>query len=333
MNDDKNKSDLGTVQETLLIPLWARATACLSAFHLEIAFFSDYQFFAMPSGWRSPNWEPCNHHSINTRMNLSNVPEALCLSVSPHLQVFDRPLLQSLAKHITIAQWEYQQMPDEPCSFDIALALLHDYLKQRDCPIHLIGHGISGLLALLCAQRHPAHVRSLTLLSVGAYPAADWQAYYYAQRQLFPFKRQTLLTHMVDMLFGDSPQSMVRALVKILENDLDHSLSPHSLIKCMDLGPIRVSVPLLVCGSVDDVVVDPHQLCSWQQYFGKDVEIVSQLWLCPGGRYFFHYFYPQQVEEVILNFWRSLLQNQSSSSSATRLPAVSGSPTATVSVE
>jgi hypothetical protein len=161
VNDDKNKSDLGTVQETLLIPLWARATACLSAFHLEIAFFSDYQFFAMPSGWRSPNWEPCNHHSINTRMNLSNVPEALCLSVSPHLQVFDRPLLQSLAKHITIAQWEYQQMPDEPCSFDIALALLHDYLKQRDCPIHLIGHGISGLLALLCAQRHPAHVRSL----------------------------------------------------------------------------------------------------------------------------------------------------------------------------
>jgi len=260
-----------------------------------------------------------------------NLPEALCISASPHLQVFDRPLLQSLAKQGAIAQWEYQQTPDEPCSLDVALVLLHDYLKHRDRPIHLIGHGISGLLALLYAQRNPERVQSLTLLSVGAYPAVDWQAHYYAQRRLLPCSRQMLLTRMVDILFGRSSLSIVKALVKILEQDLDHSLSPHSLVKCMNLAPIRVSVPLLVCGSVDDFVVDPHQLRMWRQYFSE--ESIAQLWVCPGGRYFFHYFHPHQVGERIVNFWRSLPSSQSAPSSTILLSAIPASPTVSVLVE
>ncbi|MBE9163914.1 alpha/beta fold hydrolase [Tychonema sp. LEGE 06208] len=237
---------------------------------------------------------------------MSYLPQVLCLSASPHLQAFDRPLLQSLAQHIPIASWEYQQTPDEPCSLDIALVSLHDYLKHRHQPIHLIGHGISGLLALLYAQRHPERVLALTLLSVGAYPAVDWQAHYYAQRQLLPCSRQSLLTRMVDLLFGCSPQAMTAALVKILEQDLDDSLSPHSLVKCLSLAPIRVTVPLLVCGGVDDVVVDPHQLRSWRSKYDRELEATSRLWVCPGGRYFFHFFYPKQTAEAILDFWQAL---------------------------
>lgn len=242
---------------------------------------------------------------------MSNLPEVLYLSASPHLQVFDRPLLQSLAQHTSIAYWEYQLSPDEPCSLDVALVLLHDYLKHGDRPIHLIGHGVSGLLALLYSQRHPERVRSLTLLSVGAYPALDWHAYYYTQRNVLSCSRQVLLTRMVDMLFGCSSLPMTKALVKILGQDLDDSLSPHSLAKCLKLTPIQVSVPLLVCGGVDDVVVDAHQLRSWQQYFSKD----ASLWVCPGGRYFFHYFYPQQTGEKVLSFWKSLTPCLNNSSS------------------
>lgn len=249
-------------------------------------------------------------------MIMSALPDALCLSASPHLQVFNHPLLQSLAQHTSIAQWEYQQTPDEACSLDVGLVLLHDYLKHHARPIHLIGHGISGLLALLYAQRHPERVRSLTLLSVGAYPSVDWQALYYVQRNLLPCSRQFLLTRMVNMLFGYSSQPMTKALVKILGQDLDDSLSPHSLVKCLSLTPIQViqvAVPLLVCGSVDDVVTAPQQLRSWQQYFSEDAE--SKLWVCPGGRYFFHYFYPQQTGEQILNFWKLLPSCRSSHSS------------------
>jgi pimeloyl-ACP methyl ester carboxylesterase len=234
---------------------------------------------------------------------MSRLPDALCLNVSPYLQHFDRPLQHYLAQKVSIAQWEYCQTIDEPCSLDAALVLLHDYLKQRSRPIHLLGHGVSGLLALLYAQRYPERVRSLTLLAVGAYPAVDWQAHYYAQRNLLPCSRPVLLTRMVEMLFGYSSKPMTRAMVKILEQDLDHSLSPHSLAKQVQLPPIQVSSPLLVCGSVDDTVIDPQQLRSWQPYLSHEQ---SRLWVCPGGRYFFHYFYPHQVGEEILEFWRSL---------------------------
>lgn len=235
---------------------------------------------------------------------MSDLPDVLCLSASPHLKRFDQPLLQYLSGQVTIAQWKYCQSPDEPCSLDIALVLLHEYLQHSHRPIHLIGHGISGLLALLYAQRHPERVRSLTLLSVGAYPALDWQAEYYTQRNLLPCSRQIILTRMVETLFGYSSQSMTAALVKILGQDLDYSLSPHSLIRQVSLLPIQVSLPLLICGSVDDVVVNPQQLRSWQHYFSQDAE--ARLWICPGGRYFFHYFYSQQVGDEILRFWQSL---------------------------
>ncbi len=256
---------------------------------------------------------------------MPNLTEVICLSASPHLQVFNRPLLQSLAQYTPIAQWEYQQTPDEPCSLDIALVLLHDYVKHHDRPIHLIGHGVSGLLALLYTQRHPERVRSLTLLSVGAYPALDWQAYYYSQRRLLPCSRQVLLTRMVDILFGCASKPMTKALVKILDRDLDNSLSPHSLVKCLNLTPIQVAVPLLVCGSVDDVAVDPHQLRSWQQYFSEEV---SKFWVCPSGRYFFHYFYPQQTAEQILSFWKSLLPSQNNPGSEKLFPADNFEPKA-----
>ncbi|MBW4693430.1 MAG: alpha/beta hydrolase [Lyngbya sp. HA4199-MV5] len=257
--------------------------------------------------------------------------EVLCLSASPHLQVFDRPLLKALAQHALVAQWDYQQTPDEPCSLDIALVLLHDYLKHQSQPLHLVGHGISGLLALLYAQRHPERVRSLTLLSVGACPAVDWQAHYYAQRNLLPCSRRQLLTRMVETLFSSSSQAMTKALVKLLGQDLDHSLSPHSLIKCMNLAPIQVAVPLFVCGSVDDMVIDPHQLRSWQQYFSDEA---SRLWVCSGGRYFFHYFYPQQTGAQILDFWRSLPGNPNSHLSKTLISATNAeSQAASVLVE
>jgi pimeloyl-ACP methyl ester carboxylesterase len=238
---------------------------------------------------------------------VSDLPEVLYLSASQHLAAFDRPLVQSLSEQTTIAHWEYNLTPDEPCSLEVALVLLHDYLKQCEGPIHLVGHGVSGLLGLMYAQRHPERVRSLVLLSVGVHPAVDWQALYYAQRQLLPCSRQAILTRMVDMLFGYSDLATTKALVKILEKDLDCSLSPHSLYQQVSLPPIPVSLPLLACGSVDDAIVDPLQLRGWEEYFGESTN--SRLWVCPGGRYFFHYFYSPQVADEICCFWRSISQN------------------------
>lgn len=241
---------------------------------------------------------------------MSQIADALWLNVSPALQGFDRPLLKQLAQHTSIAQWEYAQTLDEPASLDTALAMLHDYLKQQQHPVHLLGHSSGGLLGLLYARRYPERVRSLTLLAVGVHPAVDWQAQYYAQRRLLACNQQTILRRMVRSLLGYSPKDITEMVLKLLEKDLYQSLSPHSLVRSLSLLPIAVEVPQLVCGSVDDAIIDPNQLRGWQQYFNH---AASRLWVCPGGRYFFHYFYSQQVSEQIVQFWNSIPEAQHSS--------------------
>jgi pimeloyl-ACP methyl ester carboxylesterase len=232
---------------------------------------------------------------------MSPLPDALWLNVSPALQKFDRPLLKRLSHQISIAQWEYCQTPDEPMSLEVALVLLHDYLKHHHHPIHLLGHGTGGLLALLYARRYPERVRSLTLLSVGVHPAVDWQAHYYAQLQLQCWSREAVLTQTVRNLFGLQSRSTVRKLCQVLERDLKSSLSPHTLYRRVSFFPGKVAVPLMVSGSRDDIVIDPNQLQGWQPWL-KDGD---RLWQCPSGRYFFHYFRPQTVAEQIVSFWNS----------------------------
>ncbi|MGC8711887.1 MAG: alpha/beta hydrolase [Leptodesmis sp.] len=240
---------------------------------------------------------------------MSQVIDALWLTVSPPLQGFDRPLLKNLAQHATIAQWEYSQALDEPCCLETALVLLHDYLKHHARPIHLLGHSTGGLLGLLYARQYPERVRSLTLLSVGVDPAMNWQAHYYTQRRFLPCNQQTILRQMVYGLLGCPPRDMTETWTKLLEQDLYQSLSLHDLVRSLNLPPICVETPLLICGSVDDVVIDPNQLQGWQQHLHHPV---SRLWICPGGRYFFHYFYSQQVSEQIVKFWNAVLISHSS---------------------
>jgi len=234
---------------------------------------------------------------------MSNSLDVLWLSASPSLKCFDRPLLRYLSEHVKIAQWEYCQNQDEGSSLVEAVTLLHDYLKFRDRPIHLSGHGMGGVLGLTYARLHPERVRSLTLLAVAAQPAVTWQAHYYVQRQLFPCSRQRLLVQMVRSLFGEKTPYPIKDLVRALDRDLGNSPSMHSLFKLVNLPMGGVSMPLLVCGSRTAPVVDSSALNGWLTWFKRG----DRLWLCPQGRHFFHHFYPQLVGKQILSFWQSLL--------------------------
>jgi pimeloyl-ACP methyl ester carboxylesterase len=229
-------------------------------------------------------------------------PDLLWLSASPSLQRFDRPLLQTLSRDFSLAQWEYSQTQDEATSLETALLLLHDYLKQFDRPIHLMGHGINGLLAWLYTQRYPAQVKSLVLLSVGAHPAIDWQAFYYVHCQMLPCDRQMILAQMVQSLFGYQSQSMTRSLIKVLEQDLLTSLSPHTLFRRICVSPNHTKVPTLVCSGEKDSVVSSHELQGWQAW----MQAGDRVWQCPNGRHFFHHRFPDLVRNRIVDFYGSL---------------------------
>ncbi|MBE9179070.1 alpha/beta hydrolase [Oculatella sp. LEGE 06141] len=233
---------------------------------------------------------------------MSNMPDVLWLNTSPSLKCFERPVLNVLSKHYSTYRWDYEQTPDEASCLEIALVLLHDYLKQGDRSVHLVGHGTAGVLGLLYARRYPERVKSLSLLSVGAHPAIDWHAHYYAQRQLLPCSRELILAQMARMLFGSQNQVMTRCLVQRLADDLDQSLSLHTLFKRTSLEPGGAPVPVLVCAGEHDAVVNPNEFYHWQHWLKHG----DSLWQCPNGRHFFHYAHPDLLAEQLLQFWSRL---------------------------
>lgn len=226
-------------------------------------------------------------------------PNAVWLNVSPGLHRLDGKLLGCLARHCDLFHWAYRQTPDEAGSLTVALSLLHDYFQEQSRPVHLLGHGLGGLLGLLYARQQPRRVRSLTLLAVGINPMVDWQAYYYAQLEKQPCSRRQILTQMAYTLFGYQARPLINSWIKLLEEDLAHSPSPHSLLQRVSLFPGGVPVPLLVCGGQDDAIIDSNQIQGWQPWLKPG----DRIWHCRDGRHFFHAAFPQQVASQILSFW------------------------------
>lgn len=229
--------------------------------------------------------------------------QIIWLNYSPALRRFDKPLLRHLSKNRSILQWDYFQTADEPSSLEVGLGLLENFLQTFTEPVHLMGHSTSGLLALLYAKKYPAQVKSLSLLSVGAYPALDWQAYYYSQMDFLRYSRYFLLCRIANHLIECRSIRQTRTMVNILEEDLSCSISPHSLYRRLVILPNTVSVPLFVATGADDVVVNADLFSGWNQWHKEG----DRLWLCPKGKYFFHYEYPESVAMHLEDFWFSTL--------------------------
>ncbi|NJL98651.1 MAG: alpha/beta hydrolase [Synechococcaceae cyanobacterium SM2_3_2] len=213
------------------------------------------------------------------------------------------PLSRALSRYSSIACWDYQQELDEPCCLDTAIILLHDYLKTRRDPVNLIGHGLGGILAQMYAQRYSERVKSLVLLSVSPQPALTWHTHYYVQRKLIPCSRSQLLMHTAKILAGRPLcRFQLKCLSQCLENDLDSSPNPHSLLNISILAECRLTVPTLVCLGGEDPVVDPSVRAIWLDHLRPE----DRLWSDPNGSHFFHYFAYQSVAEQILAFWESM---------------------------
>ncbi len=237
-------------------------------------------------------------------MKISPSTAPVWINANPSFKCFDGRIVRYLSRQIPIAYWKYYQNLDEASSMDIALTLLHDYLKSKSQPVDLIGHGTGGLLGLLYARKYPHRVKSLTLLGVGFSPASDWQTHYYQLRKLLPCSQEILLARIIQMMFGHQSRTNALDLVKILKQDLFTAPTSHSLYRLERVDSGGVSMPMMVCGSANDGIVDPPALQKWSDHLKPD----DVLWTSPLGHHFFHYFFPEQTGRQVIKFWHRVEQ-------------------------
>jgi pimeloyl-ACP methyl ester carboxylesterase len=231
--------------------------------------------------------------------------EILWLSVCPRLRGLDRSLLRVLSVHHWVRQWEYCADLDQGTSFETAMELLQAYFVSRPLdapPIHLVGHGLSGVLALEYARRHPTQIQSLSLLGVAAQPDVTWHRSYYQHRQRLISDRQTLLRQMVYQLFERPLPYPVDCLKTLLARNLEVAPNLHASGESLTILEGGVKMPLLICGSQTDPIVTPTQLSHWRKF----LKPTDRLWLCEQGKHFFHFAHPQCVGTQLLEFWQSL---------------------------
>lgn len=233
--------------------------------------------------------------------------DGLWLNVSPRLKHLDQPLVKALSQSTKISYWEYIQTADEGSSIEKAVRVLHDCLKDRTRPVHLVGHGLGGVIGLAYARCHRRWVRSLTLLSVAAQPATTWHSHYYAQRNLIPCSQERILAQTVHSLFGCQLPASLKVLVEALAADLFNAPSPHSLCKIAELPKAPITAPLMVCGSQTDSIVTQPMLHEWTQYFKPG----DTLWFAPSGHHFFHYYHSAATAQSIIKFWHQIQKRQS----------------------
>ena len=235
-------------------------------------------------------------------MKTSTATAPVWIDANPSFKYFNGRIIRYLSKQVPIAYWEYAQGLDEASSIDIALTLLHDYLKSKSQAIDLVGHGTGGLLGLLYARKYPHRVKSLTLLGVGYTPTIDWQAHYYQMRKLLPCAQDVLLARMVQMMFGNQSKTNTANLIEILKEDLYTAPTAHSLYQINRIESGGVSMPMTICGSNNDGIVDRSALQGWSDYL-KDEDTI---WTSPQGHHFFHYFFPEHTGRKIIKFWQNV---------------------------
>ncbi len=224
------------------------------------------------------------------------------VSASPSLKYFHRRLLSNLSKVVKVEFWEYYQTLDEGSSIEGAVNLLQAYLSDLDAPVHLIGHGIGGAIALSYARSYPIKVASLTLLSVAVQPGINWHSYYYAQLQSLPLSRKCLLKSISGNLFPDTCARHVCDLVDRLERDLIEAPSNHSLFRLDILAEGGVEMPVMICGAQDDPVITSTDLSGWTNY----LKPTDKIWQTPTGGHFFHHTHFELASDRIYRFWQQL---------------------------
>ena len=241
-------------------------------------------------------------HSFKLNEMVQHMPQdkVLWIDLQPTLHCLNKRVAQLLSRTFSVQRWSFQHDLDESCS----VATVHDLLRQTLVaspePMHLVGHGISGTVACLFAEKYPDLVKSLTLLSVDTLSANHWSSHYLDMRSQLPSSRQAILRHLSSLLFSHQNPRAVEVLPCLLAKCLDNEFTQGSIVNQQHIPDLNSpkEVPTFVLNGESDFVVDTNSRDRWS----KSLKSGDRFVCMEKGRHFFQFDQSQHVAQLITAF-------------------------------
>ena len=223
----------------------------------------------------------------------------LWIDLQPTLYCLNKRVAQLLSRSFAVQRWSFQHDLDESCSVATVHELLRQTLVASLEPMHLVGHGISGTIACLFAEKYPSLVKSLTLLSVDTLSANHWSSHYLDMRSQLPSSRQAILNHLSSLLFSNHNPRALEVLPCLLAKCLDTEFIQGSIVNQEYISNLRApKVPLIVLNGESDFVVQVNSRARWS----KTLKFGDRFVCMKKGRHFFQFDQSQHVAQLITAF-------------------------------
>ena len=225
--------------------------------------------------------------------------KVLWIDLQPTLYCLNKRVAQLLSRTFVVQRWSFQHDLDESCSVSTVHDLLRQTLEASSEPFHLVGHGISGTVACLFAEKYPELVKSLTMMSVDTLSTNHWSSHYLEMRSKLPSSRQALLTHLSSLLFSSSNSRAAEVLPCLLAKCLDTEFIQGSIVDHQQTSDLNVPpIPTLVLNGEYDFVVDSKSVNRWSTALKSGDRYVCM----SEGRHFFQFDQSQRVADLITAF-------------------------------
>ena len=223
----------------------------------------------------------------------------LWVDLQPSMYCLFKRTAQRLSKHFEVKRWAFEHDPDESCDVDIVHSLLRQTIKSSSSPVHLIGHGLSGTIACLYAQKYPKRIASVTLLSVDIKSTNQWTSHYQSMRSQLPCSRYHILSHLGRLLVDNKTEQIQNVIAKLLARCLDNDFVQGSIIKDQTISNLsKINSPVLVINGGKDFVIDDQSHERWK-YHLKPGDCYQRI---DNGRHFFPFTEWSQTANMIESF-------------------------------
>ena len=228
-----------------------------------------------------------------------NTSQILWIDLQPSLYCLFKRTAQTLGQHFKVKRWSFEHDLDESCDVDSVHSHLRQTIENSSSPVHLVGHGISGTIAHLYAQKYPKNISSISLLSVDVQSTNQWTSHYQRMRSQLQCSRFHILNHLSRLLIEIQEDHVQDIITKLLVKCLDNDFVNGSIVEKPNIENLgRINAPILVVNGKKDFVVDKNSRQRWEQQL-KPGDCYKEI---KNGRHFFPFHDWSETAKIIDSF-------------------------------